>query len=179
MLRNGYTTGSCMTAAACAAYRALKTAERPASIELRLPNGGLLTVPVAEVRPGFAAVIKDGGDDPDVTTGHRVEVAVEPFDGVPGPRDYSDGNLVLTAGSGVGVATRPGLAVPVGKWAINPGPRRMLRDNLRPERRMRITVSVPDGEALAAETLNPALGVEGGISILGTSGIVRPYSNAA
>lgn len=86
---------------------------------------------------------------------------------------------MLTAGSGVGVATRPGLAVPVGKWAINPGPRRMLRDNLRPERRMRITVSVPDGEALAAETLNPALGVEGGISILGTSGIVRPYSNAA
>lgn len=179
MLRNGYTTGSCMTAAACAAYRALKTAERPASIELRLPGGGTLAVPVAEVRPGFAAVVKDGGDDPDVTTGHRVEVAVEPFDGVPDPRDYSDGNLVLTAGSGVGVATRPGLAVPVGKWAINPGPRRMLRDNLRPERRMRITVSVPDGEALAAETLNPTLGVKGGISILGTSGIVRPYSNAA
>ncbi len=181
-LRNGYTTGSAMTAAAVAAYRDVS-----GEVTIRLPDGGSLTVPVARRWPGGAAVRKDGGDDPDVT--HGCEVVAELTNSGGCEADFVEscgaGVLLVRGGVGVGRVTRPGLAVPVGCPAINPGPRRMLAENLKlagfgakPER-LTVIVSVPGGEELAKQTLNPALGVLGGISILGHSGIVHPYSNAA
>ena len=166
-LRNGYTTGSAASAAAVAAY--LRSA---VPVRLRLPGGECLTVPVRRLLPDGAVVVKDGGDDPDVTTGCEVEVRLFPDPGPPGPADYQEeaGDLRLTVrgGPGVGVATRPGLAVPVGRAAINPVPRRMLAE-----------ISIPGGAEIAEKTLNPRLGIVGGLSILGRSGIVRPYSHAA
>ena len=180
-LRNGFTTGSAAGAAAMAAFR--QSAE---PVELFLPGGGRLTIPVFKTWQGGASVIKDGGDDPDVTTGSEIRVELAPFKGEPTPSDYleqSDGlELVIRGGRGVGVSTRPGLAVPVGKAAINPTPRRMLLENLLHtgcRGRYLVVISVPGGEETAMKTLNPTLGIEGGISILGNSGIVRPYSNAA
>jgi len=181
ILRNGFTTGSAACAAAMAAFR-----QSPDPVELFLPGGGRLTVPIHRIWPTGASVIKDGGDDPDVTTGSEIRVELAPFEGEPDPADYlekSDGlELVIRGGSGVGIATRPGLAVPVGKSAINPTPRRMLMENLVKagcRGRFLIAVSVPGGGETARKTLNPTLGIEGGISILGNTGIVRPYSNAA
>lgn len=180
-LRNGFTTGSAAGAAAVAAFR--KSAE---PVELCLPGGGRLTVPVCRIWPGGASVIKDGGDDPDVTTGSEIRVELAPFDSEPGASDYLEKSdeleLVIRGGPGVGIATRPGLAVPVGKSAINPTPRRMLLENLAHagcRGRFLVMISVPGGEETARKTLNPTLGIEGGISILGNTGIVRPYSNAA
>ncbi len=180
-LRNGFTTGSAAGAAAVAAFR--QSAE---PVELFLPGGGRLAVPVFRIWPGGASVIKDGGDDPDVTTGSEIRVELTPFEGEPGASDYLEKSdeleLVVRGGPGVGIATRPGLAVPVGKSAINPTPRRMLLENLVKagcKGRYLAVISVPGGEETARKTLNPTLGIEGGISILGNTGIVRPYSNAA
>lgn len=181
-LRTGYTTGSALTAAAVAAYRDVS-----GEVTIRLPGGDSLTVPVARRWPGGAAVVKDGGDDPDVT--HGCEIVAELTNSGECEADFVEscgaGVLLVRGGAGVGRVTRPGLAVAVGCPAINPGPRRMLAENLNlagfganPEH-LTVTVSVPGGEELAKQTLNPALGVVGGISILGHSGIVRPYSNAA
>ena len=189
VLREGFTTGSAATAAAVAAFRARRGGVTPDAVTLLRPGGGQLTVPVATAEPGRAVVIKDGGDDPDVTSGAAVVVTLREPPFAADPRDYVEpcgaGVLTLRGGVGVGVVTRPGLAVPVGHWAINPGPRRMLRENLRaagfgsdPEALL-VEISVPKGVELAAETLNPTLGICGGISILGNSGIVRPYSHAA
>ena len=180
-LREGYSTGSCAAAAAVAAFRGSAD-----SVALRLPSGGVLRVPVLEAGAGWAVVVKDGGDDPDVTTGLPIRVDLSPNTGEAETADYeecADGlELLVRGGDGVGRVTRPGLAVPVGKAAINPVPRRMMAENLAAAGclgRWLAVVSVAGGAETAAKTLNPALGIVGGISILGTSGIVHPYSNAA
>ncbi|MBQ6472758.1 MAG: cobalt-precorrin-5B (C(1))-methyltransferase [Victivallales bacterium] len=180
-LRNGFTTGSAMCAAAVAAWRG--SAE---PVELELPGGGRLAIPVAWQKGHCAAVVKDGGDDPDVTSGCEIVVRLDPFDGGVQESDHQEEGedllLVVRGGEGVGVATRPGLAIAPGKSAINPVPRRMLLRNLAmagAQGRLLVTVSVPKGREVAGRTLNPTLGIVGGISIIGTSGIVRPYSNEA
>lgn len=181
ILRNGYTTGSAASAAAVAAYR-----HSTEDVNLILPNGDQLAIPIARVWAGGAEVVKDGGDDPDVTTGSLIQVELVEFSGIAEESDYveslGDLELLIRGGIGVGRVNRPGLAVPVGKAAINPTPRRMLLINLAAANckgRYLVTISVPDGEKIAQKTLNPTLGIIGGISILGNSGIVRPYSNAA
>ncbi len=189
-LRDGYTTGSCLAAATLAARETLVSGKSLPAVTLRLADGTGLTIPIHEVRPGYAAVIKDGGDDPDATHGAEIRVTVSMTPEVPGEHDYLEscgsGTLLLTGGPGVGLATRPGLAVEPGKWAINPGPRRLLRSNLelagfgrKKSDFLKVAVSVPHGREIAKQTLNPELGIVDGISILGVSGIVKPYSNAA
>lgn len=179
-LRNGFSTGSAATAAAVAAFTG-----SAAPVTLRLSGGETLTVPVARVWPGGAAVIKDGGDDPDVTTGSEVQVTLTPG-GTPGEADFVERleplTLILRGGCGIGRVTRPGLAVTPGKWAINPVPRRMLLQHLAAagcRGTYLAEIAIPRGVELAAKTLNPTLGIVGGISVLGTSGMVYPYSHAA
>ena len=184
-LRSGFTTGSAMTAAAVAAYLDLRD-----RVAILLPGGGTLDIPIARRWPDGAAVVKDGGDDPDVTSGCEVAVTLCPFDGPETEADHVEpcggGTLVVRGAAGVGRVTRPGLALPVGKSSINAGPRRMLAENMahagfgrREGEKLLLSVSVKGGEEIARKTLNPSLGIEGGISILGHSGIVRPFSNAA
>jgi len=183
-LREGYTTGACATAAAGAAARALLTSKPVREITIDLPVKKNVTFQMARCEVGkdrvTCGVVKDAGDDPDVTHGAEITAMVEWHD-APG--------VTLTNGPGVGVVTRPGLAVPVGEPAINPVPRRMITRAVTAEadqadvalngRGIRVTVSVPGGEGLARETLNPRLGIVGGISILGTTGIVKPFSSSA
>ena len=181
-LRCGYTTGTCAALAAEGAVRLLLTGERSELLELMTPKG----LPV-EVEPEYirktsenmaeCAVRKDAGDDPDVTDGIPVVVTAEKTDG---------GGIVIDGGAGVGRVTKPGLDQPIGAAAINRVPRQMIRDAAAAvcreagyEGGLRIIVSLPDGEALAARTFNPQLGIEGGLSILGTSGIVEPMSEQA
>ncbi|MBW5447610.1 cobalt-precorrin-5B (C(1))-methyltransferase [Cohnella sp. CFH 77786] len=180
-LRTGYTTGSCATAAAKAALTALILQEPQQEVTIRLPIGEEATFRL--VRCEFdearaeAEVIKDAGDDPDATHGARI-IAEVSWAGEPG--------IVLDGGIGVGRVTKPGLPVPVGEAAINPVPRKMIRESVQAvlnefdiERGIRVIVSVPDGEEIAKKTLNGRLGIIGGISILGTRGIVVPFSTAA
>jgi cobalamin biosynthesis protein CbiD len=193
-LREGFTTGSAAAAAAKAATIFALMAETgaavPTSVDVPPPSSApasqpRLVIPIADVfDEGMsvrAVVIKDGGDDPDATHGARIEavVTVDPaFSGV-GPHVLIDG------GPGVGRVTLPGLPVPVGKAAINPGPEGQIRAAVLealPEYFKGIVlvlIEVPEGERIAQHTLNPRLGIVGGISILGTGGIVRPYSHAA
>jgi cobalt-precorrin-5B (C1)-methyltransferase len=180
-LREGYTTGSAVSAAAVAAFRQCAD-----PVELLLPGNKKLVIPVKSQSGSCAVVVKDGGDDPDVTTGMDLIVEVTPFDGPAESADYeeSEGDLtlVIRGGEGIGKVTRPGLAVPVGKYAVNPMPRKMLLQNLLAagcRGRYLVKITAPEGEQRAQETLNPTLGIVGGISILGNSGIVHPYSNAA
>lgn len=180
-LREGYTTGSAVSAAAVAAFRQCSD-----PVELLLPGSKKLVIPVKSQSGSSAVVVKDGGDDPDVTTGMDLIVEVTPFDGPAEDADYEESEgglaLVIRGGEGIGRVTRPGLAVPVGKYAINPMPRKMLLQNLLAagcRGRYLVKITAPEGEQRAQETLNPTLGIVGGISILGSSGIVHPYSNAA
>ena len=180
-LREGYTTGSAVSAAAVAAFR--HCAE---PVELLLPGNKKRVIPVKNQLESCAVVVKDGGDDPDVTTGMELIVEVTPFDGPAENADYEESEaelaLVIRGGKGIGLVTRPGLAVPVGKYAINPMPRKMLLHNLLAagcKGRYLVKITAPEGEERARKTLNPTLGIVGGISILGNSGIVHPYSNAA
>ena len=180
-LREGYTTGSAVSAAAVAAFRRSSD-----PVELLLPGGKKLAVPVKSQSGPCAVVVKDGGDDPDVTTGMDLIVEVTPFEGAAGSADHEESEaglaLVIRGGEGIGLVTRPGLAVPVGKSAINPMPRKMLLRTLLAagcRGRYLVKITAPEGEERARETLNPTLGIVGGISILGNSGIVHPYSNAA
>jgi len=179
-LRRGWTTGACATAAVRAALLAHWAGVAPASVTITLPRGETPTFRVAELNVGDgwaeAGIIKDAGDDPDVTHGCLVRARVAP----------SAGGVEFHAGEGVGTVTRPGLPIPPGEPAINPVPRQMMRAVVEelaaahgraPD--IAITISVPGGELLAARTWNPRLGIVGGISILGTTGIVRPYSCAA
>ncbi len=176
-MREGYTTGSTATAAMKAALLALR-GEFPPVVTVRSPQRQEIRVPIekAEVRDGIgvAVALKDGGDDLDCTHQTPVVVTVQLTD-QPG--------LVLKAGKGVGTVTKPGLQVPVGHPAINPGPQIMMRyvyeELAGKEQGCIVTISVPAGEELAAQTLNPALGVIGGISIIGTTGIVKPMSEEA
>ena len=180
-LREGYTTGSAVSAAAVAAFRQCAD-----PVELLLPGGKKLVIPVKSQSGACAVVIKDGGDDPDVTTGMELIVEVTPYEAEPESADYEESaeglTLVIRGGDGIGLVTRPGLAVPVGKYAVNPMPRKMLLRNLLAagaRGRYLVKITAPEGEERARQTLNPTLGIVGGISILGNSGIVHPYSNAA
>jgi len=177
-LRRGWTTGSCATAAAKAAYRALLSGHFPDPVTITLPGGQQPAFALAEQRlgEGFAeaGVVKDAGDDPDVTHGALVRARVRLLP--PGS------GVVFKAGEGVGRVTRPGLPIPPGEPAINPVPRRMLRQAIEEvggTGDVEIEISIPGGEALALKTLNGRLGVVGGLSILGTTGIVVPFSCAA
>jgi cobalt-precorrin-5B (C1)-methyltransferase len=174
--RTGFTTGTCAAVAAKAAAMVLCGCAIPSEVEVGLPDGARVRLPAAWAKgdrtTAEAAVRKDAGDDPDVTDGCTVIASVVWADGV---------DLTIEAGPGVGTVTKPGLSVPPGEPAINPVPRRMIREAVREvtERPLRVTISIPGGEELAAKTFNPRLGVEGGLSILGTSGIVRPFSGTA
>jgi len=176
-LRTGYTTGTCAAAAAKGA--ALVLAGTPATaIEVSLPGNETARIPVHESGRGgggaFCAVIKDAGDDPDITNGACICATIT-------LRETDE--IIIAAGAGVGMVTRPGLAVAPGKPAINPVPERMIcasvREVLPVWQGAHVTISVAGGEELAKKTLNPRLGIVGGISILGTTGLVIPYSHQA
>lgn len=181
-LRTGWTTGTCAAAAAKAAAKALLTGKPQKSVEVRLPGKReerrvSFEVERCEVGEGWAeaVVVKDAGDDPDVTHGAHLTARVSWRDGV---------KIELDRGEGVGVVTKPGLGLPVGGPAINQVPRRMISYSVEEaldlrEHGVRVEISVPGGEEMAEKTTNPRLGIVGGISILGTTGIVRPFSTAA
>ncbi len=181
-LRYGWTTGACAMAAAKAAYQALLTGRYPDLVTITLPKGQTpeFALELTEAGDGFAkaGIIKDAGDDPDVTHGALIISTVslgEPGSGV-----------VFQAGEGVGTITRPGLLLAVGEPAINPAPRQMISAVIREVASefggagdVVVEITVPNGEVMARKTLNPRLGIVGGISILGTTGIVTPYSCSA
>ncbi|KAB2347428.1 cobalt-precorrin-5B (C(1))-methyltransferase [Actinomadura rudentiformis] len=196
-LRTGWTTGSCASAAAKAATLLLRGEDLPGYVEIALPSGNRVTFKVEDTvvdatrDRARAVVVKDAGDDPDVTHGAHITADVSWRDG-PG--------LELDGGEGVGVVTRPGLGLELGGPAINPVPRKMITHAVAeavfeapldetPEaadvtdpasgRGVRVVISVPDGEIMARKTTNKRLGILGGISILGTTGIVRPFSTAS
>jgi cobalt-precorrin-5B (C1)-methyltransferase len=181
-LRRGWTTGACATAAAKAAYTALLTGRFPDPVTVTLPRGERPAFALARAQlsaeAAIAGIIKDAGDDPDVTHGALVLVTV---------RSLAPGSGVrFRAGPGVGTVTRPGLPIPPGEPAINPVPRRMIRAAIEEVAiangrgaDAEVEISIPGGAALAAKTLNARLGIVGGLSILGTTGIVVPYSCSA
>ena len=173
-LRRGWTTGACATAATTAAYAALRTGTFPDPVTIDLPGGKrpafALAVERLEQEAATAGVVKDAGDDPDVTHGALVLATVRY-----GP---SGSGVEFRAGPGVGTVTLPGLPVPVGEPAINPVPRRMMREAVG-DADVIVEISVEGGEELARRTWNPRLGIEGGLSILGTTGVVVPYSCSA
>lgn len=184
-LRKGFTTGSCGAAAAKAALYMLLTGSVKDEIEIITPGGAVFRTEVKDIfREGNrvrCAVVKDGGDDPDVTTGLHVTAEVR-------AEERADGTLEIRieGGPGVGRVTLPGLDQPVGNAAINRVPRQMIEKELSEvaelldfRGRIRVILSVPGGEAAAERTFNPRLGIEGGISILGTTGIVEPMSTRA
>ncbi len=164
-LHSGLTTGTCATAAAVAATTRLLTGQTPSEVPVLLPNGEILPVSVGYA-DGYAYCIKEAGDDPDVTDGIEIRAQAEPST-----------TFSIAAGVGVGRFTLPGFDFPPGEPAINRFPRQMLRANIKEH--VRITISVPQGEAIAKKTFNPRLGIEGGISIIGVSGIVKPFSEEA
>ena len=186
-LHSGLTTGTCATAAAVAQTMRLLHGEKPAEVPVLLPNGETILVPVG-YSDGYAYCIKEAGDDPDVTNGIEVRASVEPSE-----------EFQIHGGEGVGTFTLPGFDFPPGEPAINKAPREMIRKNLEqfsmvngipsaPEQREEwsmvngqwsITISVPGGAEIARRTFNPRLGIEGGISIIGVSGIVKPFSEEA
>ena len=190
-LRTGFTTGTCAAAAAKAAAQGLAMGRVPDAVTVPLPGGRRVTFPVEgagpvpEGGPAVAVVVKDAGDDPDCTDGARLTAEVSWLD--------EGEESVLAAGPGVGTVTKPGLGLPVGGPAINPVPRRMVLAALAEvtgvrgdpggagpdDRPVLVTLSVPGGEAMATKTTNARLGILGGISILGTTGIVRPFSTAS
>lgn len=181
-LRRGWTTGACATAAAKAAYTALITGSFPDPVEITLPKGQRVAFALAHQKYGegfaTAGVIKDAGDDPDVTHGALIVATVR--------LDSIGRGVNFRAGEGVGTVTKPGLPIGVGEPAINPVPRSMMRaaiaeaaGELSGPPDVVIEISVPGGEQLAQKTMNPRLGILGGLSILGTTGIVIPYSCAA
>ncbi len=173
-LRKGWTTGACAAAAAKAAYTALTGGGFPDPVTIRLPRGETPSFALSRqslvAGRAVAGVVKDAGDDPDVTHGAEIVAMVETAPAGSG--------VVFRAGEGVGTVTLPGLPIPPGEPAINPGPRRQIMDNLGPADVV-VTLSIPGGAALAAKTLNARLGIMGGLSILGTTGIVLPYSCSA
>ena len=168
-LHSGLTTGTCATAAAIAATIRLLKNETPEEVPVLLPDGE--TIPVAVgYGEGYAYCIKDAGDDPDVTNGLEIRASVKQTD-----------TFEILGGEGVGTFTLPGFDYPPGSPAINKAPREMIRQNLAAVTNdlLSITISVPEGEAIAKRTFNPRLGIEGGISIIGVSGIVKPFSEEA
>ena len=178
-LHSGLTTGTCATAAAVAATIRLLKNETPEEVPVLLPNGETIHVAVGH-GDGYAYCIKDAGDDPDVTDGLEIRVSVKPNPADTPTRSLS-GAFEILGGEGVGVFTLPGFDYPPGSPAINKAPREMIRQNLAAVTNdsLSITISVPEGETIAKRTFNPRLGIEGGISIIGVSGIVKPFSEEA
>ena len=181
-LRTGYTTGSSATAASKAALLSIIKQQRIEEIEITLPKKTTIKIPVNscefEKNKAKCSVIKDGGDDPDVT--HGAEIIVElTF-------NENKNQIEIDGGEGVGIVTKPGLGLEISKPAINPVPRKMITDNLQEigkeilnEKGIRVVISVPKGKELGPKTDNPRIGIKDGISILGTSGIVIPFSTAS
>ncbi|MDF1668640.1 MAG: cobalt-precorrin-5B (C(1))-methyltransferase [Roseovarius sp.] len=176
-LRRGWTTGACATAATKAALKVLWGEARPDKVRITLPKGERPEFEITHWDQGDgwveAGVIKDAGDDPDITHGALIIARVA----------ASGGGVQFRAGTGVGMVTMPGLPIPPGEPAINPVPRQMLSDvvaqlatRLGQQPDIEITISIPGGAAMAGKTWNPRLGIKGGLSILGTTGIVRPFS---
>ncbi len=180
-LRHGYTTGACAAAAAQAAAHALLTGQPVTQVQIDLPAGITATFAIKSCQiegdKATASVIKDAGDDPDITNGAEIVTTVQ-YSAEPG--------IAIEGGQGVGRVTRPGLGLPTGGPAINPVPRKMILQALQGDplyaykgSPCKVTISVPNGERLAQRTLNPRLGIIGGISILGTTGLVIPFSHDA
>ena len=180
-LRTGLTTGTCATACCVAAGSYLFTGSKSSTVTVTLPKGKQVELEInhcaMDGEKAWASTIKDAGDDPDVTHGATIHVSL---------RKAKAPGIKFLAGKGVGIVTREGLNLDVGGPAINPVPRKMMTEHLNRlsqqnsyEDGFEVTVGVENGEALAQKTMNPRLGIVGGISILGTSGIVRPYSCAA
>lgn len=180
-LRSGYTTGSCAAAAAKAALMMLLTGEDINNVSIVTPKGPVYNAEIVNIikssdnREVTCSVIKDGGDDPDVTTGAYINVTV---------RISDKEGINIDGGEGVGRVTKPGLDQPIGAAAINSVPRKMIRENLEEvlgdsKKGLDVIVSVTGGEEIAKKTFNPMLGIVGGISILGTTGIVEPMSDSA
>lgn len=185
-LRFGYTTGSCAAGAARGAVRLLLGEDEISEVELMTPKGILLHLEILDRKrsenAASCAVRKDAGDDPDTTNGILVYAKVEKFL----IRSDMEDRIVIDGGIGVGRVTKPGLSQKVGEAAINPVPRAMIlqaveeiADQYHYEGGLKVTISVPEGEKIARKTFNPRLGIVGGISILGTSGIVEPMSEKA
>lgn len=181
-LKSGYTTGACATAAAKAALLALLSKEEQTESPITLPSGEMISLPVTHTEwDGSSAtctVIKESGDDPDVTNHCSIVATVQLVSG------HHPGSITFRAGEGVGTVTLPGLGLEIGDPAINATPRKMISKELLPllpdpDSAVIVTISVPGGEELAKRTFNPKLGIIGGISIIGTSGIVRPFSSDA
>ena len=181
-LHSGLTTGTCATAAAIAATLRLTKGEMPDEVPVILPNGETISVPVGFAN-GYAYCIKEAGDDPDVTNGIEIRVSL-----TPNPSPNGEGNIEIQGGEGVGVFTLPGFDFPPGEPAINKAPREMIRQNimkillqapLSSGEGLGVRLSVPPGAEIARRTFNPRLGIEGGISIIGVSGIVKPFSEEA
>lgn len=176
--REGYTTGSCAAGAAKVACLLLRGDGLPVQVEIPLPNSARLVMPIhggeTDYSVAKASILKDGGDDVDITHGLEIQVVARLLSPL--------GDVHIRGGQGVGAVTKKGLAIEVGESAINPVPRKMIREAVRevfPQEELEIIIEVPAGETAALRTLNPRLGIIGGISILGTSGIVRPMSEEA
>ena len=179
-LKRGWTTGACATAATKAGLYALWSDEKLDVVSITLPKGEqpLFRISFFEQKIDGVEVgiIKDAGDDPDVTHGSLIKVKVQ----------ETDNGIEFCAGPGVGIVTKPGLPIPVGDPAINPMPRKFISEIINETAKLfnklpniKVTISIPDGENIAKKTWNPRLGIENGLSILGTTGIVRPFSCAA
>ena len=181
-LRNGYTTGSCATAAAKSALLSIINQKKITKTKIKLPKGKYIEIPIKsckfESEKAECIVIKDGGDDPDVTHGTEICVKLS----ITEKKD----EIEIDGGEGVGIVTKPGLGLEINKPAINPVPKKMIIENLREpgnsilnKRGIRVVISVPKGKELGPKTDNPRIGIKDGISILGTSGIVIPFSTAS
>lgn len=191
-MRYGFTTGSCAAAAAAAACYMLLTGRKKEEMTILTPKGISYTAKLVDISinesSAACAIVKDGGDDPDITTGAHI-VAEAAFLQKESPqKDKTDAvqQIIIRGGKGVGRVTKPGLDQPVGEAAINHVPREMIEKEVRRictlcdyNGKLQVTISVPEGEEIAQKTFNPRLGITGGISILGTSGIVEPMSSQA
>jgi len=186
-LKTGYTTGTCATAATKAALFTLLTKEKRENVNITLPNGEQIQLAIAwtriEENAVSCGVVKDAGDDPDITNGQEIISTVQ--------LNLTETGVHFLHGKGVGTVTLPGLGIPIGEPAINATPRKMIEQEIQQlliahqkqlptsHAGVNVTISVPDGEKLALKTFNPKLGITGGISIIGTSGIVKPFSSEA
>ena len=181
-LRNGFTTGTCATASAKAAVLSIIKQQKIEVVDVTLPKGNSIKIKIKNcefsINSARCSVIKDGGDDPDVT--HRAEIVVDVH------LNENINQIEIDGGEGVGIVTKPGLGLEIDKPAINPVPKQMINENLKgiakevlSKKGIRVVISVPKGKEFALKTDNLRLGIIGGISILGTSGVVIPYSTAS
>lgn len=191
-MRYGFTTGSCAAAAAAAACYMLLTGRKKEEMTILTPKGISYTAKLVDISinesSAACAIVKDGGDDPDITTGAHIVAEVAFLQKESLQKDKTDAvqQIIIRGGKGVGRVTKPGLDQPVGEAAINHVPREMIEKEVRRicelcdyNGKLQVTISAPEGEEIAQKTFNPRLGITGGISILGTSGIVEPMSSQA